>query len=552
MENVDKVSTDVLIIGGGPSGLSAAIHLADLLEKSNITKRILLIEKGAQIGSHILSGAVIKTDVFKELLPEVNLSEIPFDCDVTTDETLYFSEKSFFKLPVHPPYMNNKNNKLVSLGNLCRWLANIAEEKGVEIYPGFAVDEILYKDGKVIGAKTKATGVDHHGKQLENYVQGTEIQADITIFAEGTRGSLAKGLIAKQGLDVGKNPQVYSIGIKELWKIQEGTIEEGAVYHTMGYPLNSDEFGGGFIYGLSDNRVALGLVMGLDFKDPTFDPHAAMQVWKTHPRVSHILRGGNIIEFGAKTLPEGGYYSMPKFYGDNFMIVGDSAGFLSMPSLKGVHLAIKSGMLAAQSASLALKAGNTSESMLAHYESAFKKSWAHKELYATRNFRQSFTKGMLFGAIQFGVQLISGGACLRGKLSIEKDNEVTKTLDGYKKPFFKERFAGKLEFDKVLTFDKVTDVFYSKAKHDEEQITHLVIEDMDAFKRHNMKDYGAPCQHFCAAEVYEMHKDKNGNEELRIHAENCVHCKTCDIKSPHDAISWVPPYGGDGPDYDYM
>ncbi len=550
MENSNIVSTDVLIVGGGPSGLSTAIHLANILHERGESKRIMLIEKGDSIGAHILSGAVIKPDVFKELLPYVDFSEIPFDSEVTKDTTVRLSADSSFALPFHPPYMNNIGNKITSLGKLCKYLATIAESKGVEIYTGFAVDEILYDEGRVVGVKTKDTGIDHHGNKMPNYQEGTKVHAKITILAEGTRGNLAKTVIDRFDLDAGKNPQVYSLGIKELWSVPDGNIEAGQVYHTMGYPLENDEFGGGFIYGLSDNRVALGLVVGLDYKDPTFDIHAAMQVWKTHPFVSKILEGGTIKEFGAKTLPEGGYYSIPKLYTDNLMIVGDSAGLVAMPALKGVHLSIKSGMLAASTAANALKKDDFSENELSNYEKAFNDSFIHKELYKTRNFRQAFSKGLVKGGLQFATQLLTGGAGLLGRLSIEKDNETLKPLSEYDKALFKERFADKLEFDKVLTFDKVTDVFYSKAKHDEEQPVHLVVDE-EKMKR-NIDIYGAPCQYFCPAEVYELHIDKSGEKELRIHAENCVHCKTCDIKSPNSAITWIPPYGGDGPDYEYM
>lgn len=551
MESVDTVSTDVLIIGGGPSGLAAAISLADNLKQKGLEKRILLIEKGNSIGSHILSGAVIKADIFKELLPEVDFAVIPLNAKVTKDNTMMLNENGASSLPFHPPYMNNIGNYAASLGQICKFLAKIAEDKGVEIYTGFAVDEILYKDGKVVGAKTKDTGIDHHGHQLANFQAGTKIEAKITIFAEGTRGSLAKQLINKFDLADGKNEQVYSLGCKELWSVPEGNIEAGQIYHTMGYPLNSDEFGGGFIYGLNDNKVALGLVVGLDYKDPTFDIHAAFQVWKTNPFVAKILNAGRIIEFGAKTLPEGGYNALPKLYVDNAMIVGDSAGFVTMPALKGVHLAMKSGMLAAITACEALASNDTSEKMLSSYETKIKQSFIYNEMYPVRNFRAVMTEGMFIGGFKFGVQLLTGGFCLLTP-TMEADNETTQKTAEFSGVPFKERFKGKLEFDKVLTFDKVTDVYYSKANHDEQQVPHLHINDIDSFNSVNLKLYGAPCQYFCPAEVYEVHTDKSGHQELRIHAENCVHCKTCDIKSPNGAITWVVPNGGNGPDYENM
>jgi len=552
MSNADTVSTDVLIIGGGPSGLATAIHLADINKQKGQNKRILLVEKGRAIGSHILSGAVIKPAVFRELLPEIKFEEIPFNAKVTNDKTVFLFENSSITLPFHVPYMNNIGNYTASLGEICRFLATKAEERGVEIYTGFAVDEIIYKEGKVAGAKTKDTGIDHHGNKLENFQAGSIVEAKITIFAEGTRGSLAKMLINKFDLAKDRNEQVYSLGCKELWTVPEGNIAPGQVYHTMGYPLDNDEFGGGFIYGLNDNKVAVGLVVGLDYKDPSFDTHDAFQVWKTHPLVAKILKGGRFLEYGAKTLPEGGYYSIPKLYVDNALIVGDSAGFLAMPALKGIHLAIKSGMLAAETAAEALLKEDTSKHFLQLYEELIKKSSIIDELYPVRNFRQAFAKGLITGGLHFGTQLITGGAGFFGRLKSHADSLTTVKLSELKKKPFAERFNGKLEFDKVLTFDKSTDVYHSGVHHDEQQVVHLQINNPENFNEVNIKEFGAPEVFFCSSEVYELHTSKTGEKEIRIHAENCMHCKTCDIKSPGAGITWVVPNGGNGPDFQYM
>jgi len=552
MNNIDTISTDVLIIGGGPSGLATSIHLADILKQSGVTKRILLIEKGSSIGSHILSGAVIKPAVFKELLPDVDITDIPFSAKVFIDKTILLSEKFAIALPFHLPYMSNSGNYTASLGQICRYLAVKAEEKGVEIYPGFAVDEILYQDGKVTGAKTKDTGIDHHGHQMENFQPGTRIEAKITIFAEGTRGSLTKMLIQKYDLNKGRNEQVYSLGCKEIWSVPPGNIQAGEIYHTMGYPLDNDEFGGGFIYGLNDNKVAVGLVVGLDYEDPTFDVHDAMQIWKTSSFVSKILKGGKMVEYGAKTLPEGGYYAIPKLYVDNALIVGDSAGLVTMPALKGIHLAIKSGMLAAQVSADALSKNDTSEKSLQQYETLLNDSSIYKEMYPVRNFRQGFAKGLIIGGMQFGTQLITGGAGFFGRLRSIADSKTTLKLSELKKKPFKERFKGKLEFDKVLTFDKSTDVYHSGVYHDEEQVVHLHINNPENYKAVNIAEYGGPEQYYCSSEVYEIHTNKSGEKELRIHAENCMHCKTCDIKAPGAGITWVVPNGGNGPDFQNM
>jgi|SRR5664280_3092 len=552
MNDIDTVSTDVLIIGGGPSGLATSIHLADILKHRNQNARILLVEKGRAIGSHILSGAVIKPSVFKELLPEVVFSDIPFNSKVTNDKTIFLTEKRALVMPFHIPYMNNKGNYVASLGEICRYLAEKAQEKGVEIYSGFAVDEILYKDGKVIGAKTKDTGTDHNGHQLENFQPGTRIEARVTVFAEGTRGSLTKMLIKKFNLTKDRNEQVYSLGCKELWTIPEGNIKPGEIYHTMGYPLQNDEFGGGFIYGLKDNRVAVGLVVGLDYKDPTFDVHDAFQIWKTTPVVSRILKGGKFLEYGAKTLPEGGYYAIPRLFVDNALIVGDSAGLVAMPALKGIHLAVKSGMLAAQTIASAFSDNDTSEKSLQQYETLISKSFIQKELYAVRNFRQGFAKGLIAGGLLFGTQLLTGGAGFFGRLKSHPDYLSTSKLSELKKKPFKERFKGKLEFDKILTFDKSTDVYHSGVHHDEQQVVHLHINNPQNFNAVNIEQYGAPEVFFCSSEVYELHTNKSGLKEIRIHAENCMHCKTCDIKSPGEGITWVVPNGGNGPDFQNM
>ncbi len=552
---MDKISTDVLIVGGGPAGLSTAIALADKLKQKGENKRIMLIEKGNSIGSHILSGAVIRPQVFEQLLTTGEFDGIPFDSKVDSDVTLKLNDDGgSTKLPFHPPYMSNDGNYIASLGQVCKYLAKLAEERGIEIYTGFSVDSVVYNsDNKVIGVKTKDTGVDHHGVKQKNFQEGTTVEAAITIFAEGTRGSAVKTVIEKLYLDAGKNPQIYSLGIKEIWKLPEGRVEAGSVKHTFGFPLkNKQEFGGGFIYGLTDDRVAIGLVIGLDYQDPSFDPHAAMQVWKTHPYVSKILEGGSVIEAGAKTLPEGGWNSIPKYYADNMLIVGDSAGFLSTPRLKGIHLAVESGICAATAAAEALVKNDTTKEVLSKYEELVNNSFIYKELYPTRNMRAVMQNGMVVGGLKMGIQLITGGACLMVPKT-ENDSVTTKTIKEFSEQPFQERFAGKLTYDKKITFDKVTTVYYSKAMHDEVQVPHLVVNNKSQFDSSNINEYGLAEASMCPAEVYELHIDKkSGEKSLRMHAENCVHCKTCDIKSPNSGITWTTPYGGDGPDYNMM
>jgi electron-transferring-flavoprotein dehydrogenase len=552
MNDPDVIQTDVVIVGGGPSGLSTAIKLADLLQEKGATKRIILIEKGSEIGAHILSGAVIRPEVFKDLLSANAFEALPLDAKVQgIDTVLKLTKEGAVRLPFHPPYLDNHGNYVASLGQVCRYLAQVAAAKGVEVYSGFSVDEMVYSEGKVVGVKTGDTGVDHHGKRKKNYQKGTTIHAAITVLAEGSRGSLTRQVVERFALE-GGNPQIYSLGVKELWSVPEGMIDPGSVYHTFGYPLkDKEEFGGGFIYGMDDNRVALGLVVGLDYPDPSFDIHAAMQVWKRHPEISRFLDKGVLLESGAKTLPEGGWNALPKYYGDHFMIVGDSAGFLSTPRLKGIHLAVRSGMCAAETAAAALIQGDTSEATLADYEKRVNDSCIYHELYPTRNMRAVMQDGMVLGGAKMGIQMLTRGACLLVP-PVVADHETTRTLAEFDHIPFDRRFAETLSSDRTGTVDKVTGVYRSGTKHEEEQPSHLILNDPEKFQRSNIEEYGLAEAAFCPADVYEKHVTSEGKSVLRLHPENCLHCKTCDIKSPNGGITWTPPYGGDGPQYTAM
>jgi len=554
MPKSGSIETDILIVGGGVAGLATAIHLADLTAGAAQKPSILVLEKGSSIGSHTLSGAVIDPSTLKALFPEVDPKEFPFESPVTGEAFYFLLPKFALRAPYTPPFMGNHGNYVVALGKLTRWLSEIAEKKGVQVYPGFSVSEMLYENGRVVGAKTIDTGVDKHGKRMDNFQPGNEVRAKITVLAEGPRGSLTKQLIRKLDLAATSNPQVYSTGVKELWDLPEGTFAAGRVIHTLGYPFSFNHFGGGFIYGLNGRQVAVGIAAGLDYTDPTFDPHAALQVYKKHPLVAKILEKGKLLRYGAKTIPEGGLYSLPQLYHDGVMIAGDSAGFLAMPSLKGVHLAIESGMLVAKTAFEALQKRDFSKGQLSLYEKLYKQSAGYKTLSRTRNFRAGFGHGMILGAFHFATQILTGGRGITpsGKMKTHEDSACYRPLASVKTPFCK-KFAQELQFDKKLTFDKVTDVYFSGSKHDEEQPCHLKVPDLDLCRNVCIPKYGGPCQYFCPAEVYEIVTDpKTGKKDLHLHPANCVHCKTCDIKDPLNNIEWTVPFGGDGPEYENL
>ncbi len=468
------------------------------------------------------------------------------------ESTFKLGEDSEIEIPIRLPQLSNSANKIASLGEICRYLAKVAEKKGVEIYTGFAVDKLLYDKKRIAGVKLKDTGLSRDGKRLKNYQEGTLVRAKIVVFAEGSRGNLTKKLIDRFDLDEGKNPQIYSLGIKELWSVPDRNIDRGVIYHTFGYPLEDRvEFGGGFIYGISNSRVAIGLSVGLDYENPKLDIHALMQVWKTHPFVSKFLEGGELIEYGAKTIPEGGWNSIPKIYGENFLIVGDGAGFLSTLKFKGVHLAVESGICAGKSIANALILDDISEDSLSYYKKLVDSSNIYKELYPTRNSRAVMRDGVLLGGLKVGIQLLTNGSCFTVP-ETERDNSRTKKLRDCKQSSMRVRFGDRLDFDKRLTFNKADSILHSNIKYDEEQPPHLIINNKEEFQKSNIKQFELSEESFCPAGVYKLHIDINSRKSLRIEPEKCIHCKSCDIKSPNGGITWTPPYGADGPNYNYM
>ena len=550
----EQLEADVLIIGAGPGGLACALHLANLIEKHNEAKKspplsaenIYVLEKGREIGAHQLSGAIMDPRGLRELVPDFEKTA-PLDTPVTGDAAYYFTASSSYKLPLTPPPLQNHGNYVVSLNKLVKWLGGLVEKKGVNLFTQFAGKELLYEKNGIAGVLTEDKGVDKNGKPKDNYTPGYELRAKITVLAEGPRGSLTKELVSKLKLD-GLNPQVYGLGIKELWDVQPGKIDTGYVAHTLGWPLSSDLYGGGWVYGLQNNRVSLGMVVALEYHDPLFDPHEAFQKYKTHPFVKNILEGGKLIRYGAKTVPYGGWYSMPRSYVDGGLIIGDSASLLNSQRLKGIHTAIKSGMLAAETIYEALCAGDTSAKTLAAYPQKIEQSWIKKELWEVRNFHQAFHGGLYPGLVQAGLQFVSGGRGLSDPMRSEPGyEEYTKLNRDRTLVDQSTRFKG----DGKLTFDRLTDVYHSGTRHEEDQPCHLVVLEPNICGDRCVREYGNPCQYFCPAAVYEMVTEK-GEPKLKINASNCVHCKTCDIADPYQIINWVPPEGGGGPNYEGM
>lgn len=546
----EQLEADVLIVGAGPAGLSCALHLANLIKKHNASgakpelsaENIYVLEKGREIGAHQLSGAIMSPKALAELVPDFEKSA-PLDTPVTDSAALLFTQKSSYRFPITPPPFNNKGNYVISLSRLVKWMSGLVEAAGVNIFKEFGGAELLYENAGVAGVITEEKGLDKNGKLKDNFTPGYELRAKVTVLAEGPRGSLTKQLVAKQKLD-NINPQTYGIGIKELWDVQPGKIQPGYVAHTLGWPLSTKMYGGGWIYGLSNNRVSLGLVIALEYADSRFDPHAAFQTWKTHPFVRNLLDGGKLVRYGAKSLPYGGWYAMPRNYVDGGLIVGDSGSFLDSQRLKGVHLAMKSGMLAAETTFEALKSGDTSTKTLKLYKDKIDKSYIKEEMWKVRNFHQSFHNGLLDGFVLSGLQQITGGHGIIDPMHAEPGYKAYQQIHGRPAP---ERYKG----DGKLTFDRLTDVYHSGTRHEEDQPCHLKVLDLNICSTRCAEEYGNPCQYFCPAAVYEMSREGDGLK-LKINAANCVHCKTCDIADPYQIINWTVPEGGGGPNYEGM
>jgi electron-transferring-flavoprotein dehydrogenase len=565
----ESLEMDVVFVGAGPANLSGAYHLARLVKQHDEDIKsgarvgqplgdieIAVIEKGAAIGSHILSGAVMDPRGLAELIPDFEAQGAPLESPVKEDFFLYLTKKHAIRSPITPPPLKNHGYYIVSLNRLTAWLGEKCEEAGINIFPEFPGANLLYDDrDRVLGVRTGDKGIDKEGKPKPNFEPGVDLRARVTVLGEGPRGSLTKELIERLGLDEGSEPQVYSIGVKELWELPDDRYPAGRVTHTLGFPSDAQTYGGGWIYGMQNRILNIGYVTGLDYEDPLLDPHAEFQRFKSHPHIARLLEGGKMIRYGAKTIVAGGYFAMPRIYGDGFLLVGDCAGFLNSQRLKGIHSAIKSGMLAAEAIFEALIAGDFSANKLKRYDELVNDSWIMPELWKVRNFHAAFQHGRWLGLFNAGLQFLTGGRAwgLLNHSSSEAGHEAMKKLSayGYRGDNLEQRYNG-FKFDGKTTFNKVTDVYHAAVGHDENQPVHLHVLDTNICATRCVEEYANPCQRFCPAAVYEMVDGGDGSKRLQINFSNCVHCKTCDIMDPYQIINWVTPEGGGGPDYKGM
>ncbi len=539
----ESMEFDVVIVGAGPSGLATSIKLAQLAKKNNQQLNICILEKGAEVGSHIISGAIFEPRALDELIPNWQELNAPLNTPVTKDSFMYLTKSKAIPLPV-PPSMHNKGNYIISLGELCRWLGQYAESLGIQIFPGFAASEVLYdQNNKVIGVATNDLGIDKNNKQKSSYQPGMELHAKYTVFAEGCRGSLSKQVMKKFNLQANCEPQAYGIGIKEIWKIPDELHKPGNTLHAIGWPLDHKTYGGTFLYHLKPNLLVTGIVIGLDYENPYLNPFEELQRFKHHPKIKHLFINSKRISYGARAISEGGAQSIPQLHFPGGLLVGDTAGFLNVPKIKGSHTAMKSGMIAAENIYKALS--NNSTKIISNYDQDIKKSWLYKELFKVRNIRPSFKYGLIWGVAYSALDTYIFHGKTPWTFRHHADHEALKPAVKYKPISYPKP-------DNKISFDKLSSVNLSNTFHEEDQPIHLQLTDQNIPITVNLKLYDAPEQRYCPAGVYEIIKVEGKEPYLQINAQNCVHCKTCDIKDPKQNITWVTPEGGGGPNYSNM
>jgi len=548
----EAIEFDIIFVGGGPASLSSAIHLTNLIQKHNediaggtqqgetidIEDKIAVVEKGAYFGAHNISGALLMPGVLSELLPDHKELGCPIDAEVTRESIYYLTRQGQIKVPFIPSFLNNHGNYVISLSKFVSWLAQIAEKKQVMMLEATAAVEILYEDTKVIGIRTDDKRLQETG---EYETPGYLLNAKVVVLGEGSNGTLRRSIVEKLNLNQDKTPSIYELGVKEIYELKSNPLKKGECIHTLGYPFRRGLSGGGFIYCMSETKVAIGLIAHLSSEDPQFDPHKELQRYKQHPLINSIIKDGTPSHYGARTLPCGGYFSIPKLTSDGIMLIGDSANLVDSQKLKGLHTAIKSGMLAAEVLFEALKANDFSADRLAQYEEKLKHSWIYSDLRKGRNFTPAVAKGVPFpGGLLLGLQMLTGGALPLGNLETKPDYSTTEDM----KTFYGTKVPEPLpKIDDRIIISKLTDVYFSGTEHDEKQQSHIYLKD-EAVCRKCISDYQSPCTEFCPANVYELESDR-----IRVNFSNCLHCKTCDLKCPFENIVWNLPEGGGGPRY---
>ncbi len=555
----EEMPCDVIFVGAGPANLAGAIHLMNLIEAHNEaveagTKAgevfeepmIMVLEKGSEVGAHQLSGAVLDPKALDELIPDWReRDDFPVERYVERESMVFLTQEGQIEAPWIPPELINHGKPIVSLGRLCKWLAEIAEEKMANIMPGFAATELLWDGDAVAGVRTGDRGIGSDGVPTDDFEPGMDLQAPVTILGEGPRGHLSRKVIQRRNLDADSQPMIYEIGVKEVLELPEGSVKDGFVAHTLGYPLDMDTFGGSFLYTMGGDKVCIGLLIALDAKNPHMDAHLELQRLKTHPYIKSIIGEGKVVRYGAKAVTIGGWASMPQLYTDGCMIVGDSASFLNPLRIKGIHTSMKSGMLAAEAAFEAMVAGNSGAATLSVYKERLDDSWVRAEMEPAKNMHSNFRNGFVGGLVRTGVQYFFGPGSTTQPF--HADHCHVEKITSY----FADRAEPEaIEFDGTYLIDKLTDVYYSGTTHEEAQPAHLKILDTEVCATTCLEEYGNPCTKFCPAQVYNMRpNEETGRLEMQVEFSNCVHCKTCDIRDPYQIITWVPPQGGEGPEY---